>query len=433
MVGLVALLTLGVQQALPVTPVELPKPVTFEVTGSVVDELGVPVPAADCIIRTQSGRWTDVESDREGRFLVTLKSAGPYKVWARSDKGWSRNPAETDGVQPAKVILNASETRTVEGRVLDNQRKPVPRARVELTALFIPSVPFADVVRTDDEGRYRFENVFTDAKLRLNITARGFATAVSPRTFSAADSQGEFVLDRADQIVRGRVIGFDLKPIEGAIVACVNGGQSRPVQTDAEGRFELTGLVHGPVSLGAWFGNTLGNAFVPDPKHEVVIKMGDQGPLQALLKTMPPTLEPGALAPPLETSPDWINSTPLTLEALKGKIVLLQFWGMWCPPCVEEIPDLVKLHQDMPDVTIIGIHELLATRDKLARFAQQKGMTWPLVMDGTRVDESIATSFTYGIRGFPTLVVIDGEGKVAWVGHSVEGAKTAIEPLLHKI
>ena len=441
-VGLVAAVVLASQatppQTLPVTPsaVEVlpPKPLvlTYPVSGAVVDETGKSVPGADCFIRTPSGRGVDLTADSEGRFSVKLKSVGPYSIWATSGKRWSKTPAKTDGALPTTVVLSTAETKAVEGRVVDETGAPVPGARVDLSTTLDPMVTFIEGVRTDAEGRYRFEDVFTGAKLRLSASARGMSHVAVPGVFTADTPPSKMVLQRADQTVHGRVIGPDGKPVAGAVVQCVNGGRGRPVETDLEGRFVLGGLVSGPVSLGAWSGNMIGNAFVPNAKEEVTIKLGDQGPLQAFLATMPDEVTPGVVAPPFETSHDWVNSPPLTLEGLKGKVVVLDFWGMWCPPCLEEVPEMVKLHADFPDVALIGIHALLATRDKLARFAQVKGMTWPLVMDGEKVSESVATSYAYGIRGFPTLVVIGVDGNVAWVGHRAEEARPVLEALIHK-
>ena len=431
MVGLVGLLVLGAQQALPVTPLEPLKPAVYQVTGSVVDEAGVPVPEADCVILSKAGGWTDSSSGPDGRFAATSKSAGPFTVWAKSEKGWSRTPAKTDGIQEAKVVINVSELRTVEGKVVDEVGNPVPEARVELTSLFIPQVNFRDITRTDPQGHYRFTGVFAESKLKIQVSARGMSQESVVKSFTADEAPAQVVLQTANRTVHGRVVGFDMKPIQGAIVRCVNGGRGRPVETDRDGRFEITGLVKGPVSIAAWSGNMLGNAFVPDSKQEVVIKLGDQGPLQALLATMPPQVTPGVQAPELNTSLDFINSPLLTLEGLKGKVVLLDFWGMWCPPCVEEVPEIVALHHDFPEVTLISIHTLLGTQEKLARFALSKGMTWPVVMDGDKIGESVATSYAYGIRGYPTLVLIDGTGKVAWVGHGAGGAREAITLLGH--
>jgi cytochrome c biogenesis protein CcmG, thiol:disulfide interchange protein DsbE len=49
------------------------------------------------------------------------------------------------------------------------------------------------------------------------------------------------------------------------------------------------------------------------------------------------------------------GTTTIHLASYRGKVVLLNFWGTWCPPCIEEIPSLIQLHHDMPSLSIVGV------------------------------------------------------------------------------
>jgi thiol-disulfide isomerase/thioredoxin len=64
-------------------------------------------------------------------------------------------------------------------------------------------------------------------------------------------------------------------------------------------------------------------------------------------------------APELQTTDQWKNSKPLTLTALRGKYVLLDFWGHWCAPCVRQIPSLMAIHEQFSDqgLVVLGIHD----------------------------------------------------------------------------
>jgi peroxiredoxin len=94
------------------------------------------------------------------------------------------------------------------------------------------------------------------------------------------------------------------------------------------------------------------------------------------------------------------------LEELKGKVVVLDFWGTWCPPCVASVPELRNLHKrfSKDSVVLIGIssdHDESAWR----AFTDKNKMVWPQYRDK---DRRILQAFN--IRAFPTYVVIDHEG-----------------------
>ena len=67
----------------------------------------------------------------------------------------------------------------------------------------------------------------------------------------------------------------------------------------------------------------------------------------------------GKVAPELRQIKAWKNGAPTTLENLRGKWVLLDFWGYWCGPCVGSMPDLMKLHEEFGDkgLVVIAVHD----------------------------------------------------------------------------
>ena len=92
----------------------------------------------------------------------------------------------------------------------------------------------------------------------------------------------------------------------------------------------------------------------------------------------------------------------------KGKVVILNFWATWCPPCREEIPELVQLQAKYKDkLEIVGVSEDDDAPEKVAKFAQQHGMNYPIVM---ATPELIADYG--GVPALPTSFLIDPEGRV---------------------
>ncbi len=100
-------------------------------------------------------------------------------------------------------------------------------------------------------------------------------------------------------------------------------------------------------------------------------------------------------------------------EYVKGKVVLLNFWGTWCPPCRREIPDLVSIHNesDGKDYVIVGIvleRDVENAEKNVGDFANKNGIGYLNIIDKT---QSIARAYG-GINAVPTTFVIDKKGKI---------------------
>ncbi len=101
------------------------------------------------------------------------------------------------------------------------------------------------------------------------------------------------------------------------------------------------------------------------------------------------------------------NGSALKLSDLKGKVVLLNFWATWCPPCREEIPSMMKLNNIMAgkpfQMVAVSIDE--GGKPAIEAFFKESGFMLP-----TYLDESGASSKSYGITGVPESFVIDKQG-----------------------
>src|SRR5262249_93229 len=114
-----------------------------------------------------------------------------------------------------------------------------------------------------------------------------------------------------------------------------------------------------------------------------------------------------ATAPELAAG-DWINSEPLTLRGLRGRVVLIEFWTFACCNCRNTLPTVEAWDAQYRDkgLTIIGVHtpELDIERnvDSLRREIGTLGITYPVVSDN-----DYATWKAYRVEAWPTLFVID--------------------------
>src|SRR6516165_5703876 len=103
-----------------------------------------------------------------------------------------------------------------------------------------------------------------------------------------------------------------------------------------------------------------------------------------------------------------VNGKELSLEAYKGKVVLLNFWATWCGPCRAEIPSLIRIQEAYKDrLQIIGMDVDDDDEERLRAFVKDQGINYPVVMT------SVPVRLAYGgIAALPTLFVINQDSKV---------------------
>lgn len=99
---------------------------------------------------------------------------------------------------------------------------------------------------------------------------------------------------------------------------------------------------------------------------------------------------------------------PVNKDNWGGKVVIVNFWATWCPPCREEIPELLELKKEFKDrLEIVGISEDDDPSESVVRFAKQKGMNYPIVMATPALIDSYG-----GVAALPTSFLIDTQGRV---------------------
>jgi thiol-disulfide isomerase/thioredoxin len=104
-----------------------------------------------------------------------------------------------------------------------------------------------------------------------------------------------------------------------------------------------------------------------------------------------------------------LDGKDLSLGSLRGKVVIVNFWATWCPPCREEIPDLIALQSKYPDqLQVIGVSQDEAPASMVAKFASEHRMNYPVVMDTPELERMFTN-----IHALPTSYVIDREGRIA--------------------
>ena len=127
-----------------------------------------------------------------------------------------------------------------------------------------------------------------------------------------------------------------------------------------------------------------------------------------------------------------VTGKPLALTNYVGKVVLIDFWAMWCGPCVLELPTVLKAYEQYhaQGFEIIGI-SLDDNPQKLTAFAREKNMPWQQFCDGQGWQNKLAVK--YGVHSIPATYLLDGEGRI--IGKDLRGEdleKTVAKALIKK-
>jgi thiol-disulfide isomerase/thioredoxin len=148
---------------------------------------------------------------------------------------------------------------------------------------------------------------------------------------------------------------------------------------------------------------------------------------------IPITEETTTRVAPEISSGIWLNSQPLTLKSLQGRVVLIEFWTFACYNCRNTLPALRKWDAQYRNqgLTIIGVHtpELDFERDldQLRTEVAGLGIKYPVV-----TDQDYSTWKAYGVEAWPTLFLLDKQGRVRWT-HVGEGYYDETEAVIKKL
>ncbi|WP_116128305.1 TlpA family protein disulfide reductase [Lewinella sp. IMCC34183] len=108
------------------------------------------------------------------------------------------------------------------------------------------------------------------------------------------------------------------------------------------------------------------------------------------------------------------------LDSLAGKVVVLDFWATWCPPCVREIPNIKAMNgalADREDFVLISV-SLDDDTERLTRFIERNGLSWPQANDfGGKLKTDGVLATAYKAQGLPKYLLIDKDGILRYNSH----------------
>ena len=131
-------------------------------------------------------------------------------------------------------------------------------------------------------------------------------------------------------------------------------------------------------------------------------------------------------------APDWTlksgDGEEVSLTDYRGQIMILDFWGTWCPPCLEAMPELQRIHDKYEEITVIGASTNEPSNAEPVTFARNRDISYPIVLNGEKIIDD------YNVRAFPTFYIIGKDGSILY--HSAgygDGTGKKIENVLDDI
>ena len=218
------------------------------------------------------------------------------------------------------------------------------------------------------------------------------------------------------------VVDSNGEPVAGAAVEPQSDYALRreAVRTNASGQATLNNLPAGLLRVSASHGDQYASSKLvvstnPQENTLATIRISKLALPPASMPEPTKTVAVGRMAPELEIR-GWTDGETRKLTDYRGKVVVLDFWGGWCAPCIHAISAMQQLAEkyEPKGVVFLGIHTADGDLDQMNKLIKSMGWKTPSGLDLGSSTVDGKTSTIYGIRGYPSVVIVDGEGKVAF-------------------
>ena len=392
-------------------------------------------------------RWDDgFRPDAVKNVKRTDPPGGPPRAQLTDAAGKSATlsgPVEP-AVGPGRLLICGSlpdpasrAMGTLKGTVLDQDGRPVSDANVTIYFSFRQGGTISDrdghKVRTDAQGRYVIPSIPRDSyegdltKLSVVVYKDGFAGFDSPEFYFRRGGDGTQVLDpirlQPGIPVSGTVVDPLGRPVAGAAIRVMKGWATgaRTYRSAADGRFTIPHLTKGVIPISFTFGELTANEkYVVDGKGDLKVELRAPKSTVATATAKPIPAIPIKVGQPAAAwhVREWTDGKTRSLADSRGKVVFLDFWGIWCGPCVKSLPVLEKLRAkyEPRGVVFASIHTPGDTLANIRKLFDLEHISLISTVDDGQEDDigSGTTARAYGVQGYPTHVLIDRSGKITF-------------------
>lgn len=364
--------------------------------------------------------------------------------------------ARTDNIQivdesGAKAVLSKASVKIVDGRpllmfqlkrkevvvqeftglIVDESGKPLSGVRVGSAIGSASGSGESDAAAdTDEGGRFHLQVPLLESTEELHLmfvlSKEGYA-GFDSRTFPLSKEPTEMIDVGTLTLPPGhslpvRIVDGQGEPLVGAVVEPQGDYAQRKmaIRTDADGRGVLRNLPEGVVRVDLSYAGL-------NDRAQFVVSAVEAENTETELRLVAPAAAPaddgheakplavGQLAPELAIK-KWTDGQERKLGDYRGRVVVLEFWGIWCSPCLNSIPAMQQLEEKFAarDVVFLAIHTPDGDVGQISKLKRQKGWKAAVGVDrGTTISDG-ASAEQYGVRGYPTVMILDRDGKIAF-------------------
>ncbi len=374
----------------------------------------------------------DVLADAEGYYRAIV-SPGTYSLQVHHAEYPTPMPQEvsiSDGMGEVIIDIAVPSSHAIEGTVIGPEGNPMPGVAVT----YIVNDFVQDEAYTDGTGTYRLTVAPGEGRVHV-IPPPGYMTAgpldVVVRIEKVPHTRVSAIPLKKLPSLRGKVVSDDNAPQENVLIRTRNLKTPLYALTDSEGAFEIPlDVMPEEKAVKMRAEHTL--RFLRRD-FEIVLREHEKTVTVRLRPFNPdvapndPQKAPNDLsrlvdkpAPPLECSA-WVNSDPVSLEDLRGKVVVLLLWAGFDPYARNQatLSELILLHRALAhsadDVAFIGVHDDSDPPDAVRNYLAELGLEFPTGVDAPR----LLTHNRYDARVLPQVILIDKKGIVRYF--DVEG------------
>lgn len=412
---------------------DTPVPIPSSVTVRVLDAKGNPAPFAQVCEETINGFTTDrvVTTDFEG--VAKIPNLRPSTV-LRARLAGRGTASSTTYISENEIVLRLADVPmgSLRGQIVDGKGKPVPHLPIHLFEQSSGHGLGREVGITDARGTYQFDGLWADRSYMVGSADPQWdgllSSSITPKPGRTVNVP-KLLVTRASKFLAGKVVDENGKPMGGMDVG--TDFSATLALSDSQGRFRI-GPVAREINMVSAFYNQ--NDFRTSVGSKKVVLTIDTRKKAPNFGAMQPKVSPwiGKEAPEfidVEAQP----GTPKTLRELRGKIVVLDFWGIDCGPCLGELPGGERLWKSYRDrgVQVLGVHHSDTPTSEIDKMVRQKNLTYPTVIDSPNTGISFGKTFTaWNVNAIPSMMVIGRDGKIVSYGVRVDEAFRIVGEML---
>jgi thiol-disulfide isomerase/thioredoxin len=137
----------------------------------------------------------------------------------------------------------------------------------------------------------------------------------------------------------------------------------------------------------------------------------------------------------LDTPFNTVTGETIRLADFKGQVLVINFWATWCPPCLDEMPELIKFQKDYHErgVQVIGVDYMeRPDQERLSKFIKKQGINYPVIFGQPGEIQKLAKAMG-GVFGLPVTKFLNGQGNLVSAhvgGITIRQLKSKVKPHL---